>query len=73
MFQRRKQQQHEEEAVAVETAPVEHNVADELANEARDAFAKKKSSSHSLPPAMVKKLCALLDKHGEDFEVSHPE
>ena len=70
IFFRQKRRQQDIVAPAEDPEVAHNQVAEELENEARDAFVKKKSSSHSLPSEMVKKLCSFLDKHGEDFEVS---
>ncbi|CAL8103942.1 unnamed protein product [Orchesella dallaii] len=44
------------------------HVADTLQLQAREGYQKKKESTHPLPPEMYRKLCKLMDKHGEDFE-----
>ncbi|CAG7822390.1 unnamed protein product [Allacma fusca] len=44
------------------------SVAVALEKEAKEAFKVKKAVAHPLPPEMYRKLCGLINKHGEDFE-----
>jgi len=51
-----------------EVVAAKGHVADTLQFQAREGYQKKKESAHPLPPEMYRKLCKLMDKHGEDFE-----